>query len=162
MHLDRVSHSKFEEFFRDFYGDDELILPKIHIYSRRGSWLVTGVLRVNGITLGRHIFIQPTLVCRDSQNRLCAPRELVAHELTHSVQYARQGFFGFLKSYLGAYWTLLRKTKKWDLDTRMQAYLDIPQEIEARRAARVFLTQQSENVLEKFKEISHELHESHE
>jgi uncharacterized protein YjaZ len=144
MLLDGISHRRFEEFFRDFYGDDELILPKIHIYSRRGSRIVTTVLKVNGITIGRHIFIQTHLTWRDSENRLCAPKALIAHELTHSMQYARQGFFGFLKSYLGTFWKLVRKTKKWDFDSRMQAYLDIPQEIEARRAARVFLSQNSE------------------
>lgn len=144
MLLDGISQTKFEEFFRDFYGDDELVLPKIHIYSRRGSRFVTTVLKVNGITLGKHIFIQPHLTWRDSENRLCAPKALIAHELTHSMQYAQQGFFGFLKSYLGAYWKLLRKTKKWDFDSRMQAYLEIPQEIEARRAARVFLSRNSE------------------
>jgi hypothetical protein len=145
VHLDGVSHSKFEDFFRDFYGDDELVLPKIHIYSRRGSLLVTTVLKVNGITIGRHIFIQPHLTWRNAENCLCAPKALIAHELTHSMQYAKEGFFGFLKSYLGTYWKLLRKSKKWDFDSRMQAYLDIPQEIEARRAARVFLSQQKEN-----------------
>lgn len=141
MRLDRLSHRRFEEFFRDFFGDDELVLPKIHIYSRRGSWLVTTVLKVNGIAIGRHIFIQPHLTWRDSENRLFAPKALIAHELTHSMQYFRQGFFGFLKSYLGNYWKLLRKSKKWDFDSRMQAYLDIPQEIEARQAARVFISQ---------------------
>lgn len=144
MHLDCDSHSQFEIFFRDFYGDDKLLLPKIHVYSRRVSLIVTTVLQVNGITLGRHIFIHPNFTRRDEQNRLCAPKSLIAHELTHSVQYARQGFFGFLKTYLGEYWRLLRKTKKWDFQTRMQAYFDIPQEIEARRAARVFLSQSDE------------------
>lgn len=144
MHLDSISHSRFEDFFRDFYGDDELVLPKIHIYSRRGSLLVTTILRVNGIALGKHIFIQPNLTWRNAENRLCAPKALIAHELTHSMQYARQGFFGFLKTYLGAYWKLLRKSKKWDFESRMQAYLDIPQEIEARRAAKFFLSHNSE------------------
>ncbi len=144
MHLDKVSHSRFENFFRDFYGDDELILPEIHIYSRRVSLFVTTVLRVNGITIGRHIFIHPNFTSRDEQNRLCAPKALIAHELTHCVQYARQGFFGFLKTYVGMFWKLLRKAEKWDFQSRMQAYLDIPQEIEARRAARVFISQSGE------------------
>ena len=144
MHLDKISHSRFEKFFRDFYGDEELILPAIHIYSRRVSLIVTTVLQVNGITIGRHIFIHPKFTRRDEQNRLCAPKALIAHELTHSMQYAKQGFFGFLKTYLGAYWKFLRKSEKWDFQTRMQAYLDIPQEIEARRAARVFISQSDE------------------
>ena len=141
MHLDGVSHSRFENFFRDFYGDDELILPEIHIYSRRVSLLVTTILKVNGITIGRHIFIHPKFTKRDKKNRLYAPKALIAHELTHSVQYVRQGFFGFLKSYLGTFWKLLRKSKKWDFQARRQAYLDIPQEIEARRAAHLFMSQ---------------------
>ena len=139
MHLDGISHSRFEKFFRDFYGDEKLILPAIHIYSRRVSLLVTTILQVNGITIGRHIFIHPKFTKRDEQNRLYAPKSLIAHELTHSVQYTRQGFFGFLKSYLGAYWKLLRGSKKWDFNTRMQAYLDIPQEIEARHATDLFI-----------------------
>jgi uncharacterized protein YjaZ len=147
MHLNAHSHRRFERFFRDFYGDDELVLPPVHIYAHRGSRLVTSVLKVNGITLGRHIFIHPQFVRRDDCGRLCAPQALLAHELTHAMQYAREGFFGFLKSYLGAFWKLLRKTKKWDFDTRMQAYLDIPHEIEARRAARLFLTQKPETDL---------------
>lgn len=144
MHLDGISHSRFENFFRDFYGDDKLVLPKIHIYSHHLGWVVTKVLRINGIAIGRHIFINPRLTWRDSENRLCAPKELIAHELTHSMQYTRQGFFGFLRSYLGSFWKLLRKTKKWNFDSRMQAYLDIPQEIEARHAARVFVSQKLE------------------
>ncbi|MEO6589435.1 MAG: DUF4157 domain-containing protein [Pyrinomonadaceae bacterium] len=144
MHLDRVSHTKFQEFFRDFYGDDKIILPEIQVYSRRISLLITAVLQVNGITLGRHIFINPQFTFRDSNNRLCAPKALIAHELTHTMQYTTLGFFGFLDSYLSAFWKLLRKSKKWDFDSRMQAYLDIPQEIEARRAARVYMSQKSD------------------
>ncbi len=147
MFLDRNSHSQFQDFFRDFYGDDELILPAVHIYPRRISLLVTTVLQVNGITLGRHIFIQPQLTWRDSNNRLFAPKALIAHELTHTMQYSIQGFFGFLISYLGAYWKLLRKTKKWDMESRRQAYLNIPQEIEARRAARIYMAQKPEKEL---------------
>lgn len=144
MHLDRSSHKQFEQFFRDFYGDKNLRLPKIHIYSHRVSLIITKLLNVNGITIGRHIFIHPQFTWRDSGKRLCAPKALIAHELTHTMQYLRQGFFGFLYSYLKAYWNLLRKSEKWNFDARMQAYTDIPQEIEARRAARIFMSQSLE------------------
>lgn len=147
MHLDVVSHSRFEKFFRDFYGDDNLVLPKVHIYSRRISLIITSVLQVKGITIGRHIFIHPKFTRRDSKNHLCAPKSLTAHEITHSVQYKQQGFWGFLKSYLGEFWKLLRKSEKWDFNSIMQAYSEIPQEIEARRAARVFILKCQENNL---------------
>ena len=139
MRLNDLSHSRFEEFFRDFYGDELLSLPKIDIYFNRGSRLITSILKVNGITIGRHIFIQPQFTRRDEQNRMCASKALIAHELTHAVQYQRLGFFRFLQTYLSDYWQALRRRKKWDFASRMEAYLEIPHEIEARRAAEAFL-----------------------
>jgi hypothetical protein len=50
--------------------------------------------------------------------------------------------------YLRDYWTNLKKQQRWDANSRRQAYLSIPFEIEAREAANKFL-EWNENRIEK-------------
>ena len=139
MYLAKSTHEKFEEFYRDFFEDREMSVPKIEIYARRGAGLITRLLNINGITFGRRIFIRPQLMKRSEDERLYAPKALIAHELAHVLQYQKLGFFKFLYTYLKGYWQALKLKEKWDLNARMEAYLEIPHEVEARQFAADFL-----------------------
>ncbi len=56
MYLAKNSHTKFEEFYREFFDERKTGVPKIKIYSRRGAGLITRLFNINGITIGRHHF----------------------------------------------------------------------------------------------------------
>lgn len=132
MKLSANSHRQLEEFFREHFGDENLKLPEIHIYARRGARLLTKVLSVDGITFGRHIFITPRHLRRHQNGHQCAPPELIAHEIAHTMQYHRHGTFKFFYLYLKGYFAALRQKEKWNYLARTQAYLEIPHEVEAR------------------------------
>jgi hypothetical protein len=75
----------------------------------------------------------------NSANKLKLPEGLAAHEVTHTLQYKREGFFKFFYKYLTSFWRNLRKRKSWDIISRQEAYLEIPFEIEAREVAEKFI-----------------------
>jgi hypothetical protein len=135
MKLSAGSHRQLEEFFREYFGDEKLKLPEIQIYGRRGARLLTRLLSVDGITFGRHIFITPRHLRRGEDKRLYAPRELIAHEITHTLQYLRHGTFKFFYLYLKGFFEALRQKENWNFRARMEAYLEIPHEVEARLLA---------------------------
>lgn len=138
MRLSRDLHQKIERFFRVYYKDDSLKLPEVEIFIRRGAWIFSSLLFVSGITFGRKIFIKPSLIERDDKNRLVISKNLLVHELTHTMQYEREGFTGFLFKYFKDFCVNLRRKKKWDFYSRMESYLEIPHEIEARDSAEKF------------------------
>jgi hypothetical protein len=135
MKLSADSHRQLEDFFREYFGDENLKLPEIQIYARRGARLLTKLLSIDGITFGRHIFITPRHLRRNQNEHLCAPRELIAHEVAHTMQYLRHGTFKFFYLYLKGYFGALRQKEKWNYLARMQAYMEIPHEVEARALA---------------------------
>lgn len=139
MKLSRGAHQKFEKFFREYFRDENLRLPEIQIYCRRGARVFTRILMVEGIAFGRHIFIKPNYLRRDENGRLTADKDLLAHELAHTLQYRRHGSLGFFYFYLRGFFGALRRKRKWDLQSRVEAYLEIPHEIEARDCAAAFL-----------------------
>lgn len=139
MKLTTELHHEIERFFRFYYDDETLVLPEVQIYARRGAYYVLKIASAHGITFGRHIFINPEIVWRNSKNHLAIPKDLLIHELTHTMQYEKQGFFGFLFNYLRAYFSNLRGKKKRDINSRVEAYLQIPHEIEARDSAEKFI-----------------------
>ncbi len=139
MKLASKTHRLLEGFFREFFGDDKLSLPEIEIYAGRGARLFTKILKVHGITFGSVIFIKPDLMRRNDGRRLCIPKELLAHEATHVLQYQKSGFFKFLYTYLRHYFTGLTRQKRWDFNSRAMAYLQIPHEVEARRCGSKFV-----------------------
>jgi hypothetical protein len=138
MKLARETHRQLERFFREYFDDKKLKLPKIEIYTGRTAGFITKVLAIHGITIGRRIFIKPTLAKYNEKRRLTISKNLLSHEVAHVVQYQRLGFFGFLYKYLRDYFRLLRRKKKWNALARMDAYWEIPHEIEARHAAQDF------------------------
>ena len=139
MRLSRQSHQRLESFFRNYYSDDSLRLPEIELFVRRGAGIVSKLTGVYGITFGRFIFIRPALIIKSERKHLFISKKLMAHEATHVLQYVRLGWFGFLFTYLKAYWNGLKKKRKWDLNARMEAYLEIPHEVEARICADRFV-----------------------
>ena len=138
MKLAQGSHQKLETFFREHLNDEDFRLPKIHFYVGKFTRLFTFILKVHGITFGRRIFILPTFLTTNQENFLILPEKLVAHEVTHVVQYRREGFVRFFYKYLTNFWKNLRTKEKWDVNSRQEAYLEIPFEVEAREVADKF------------------------
>ncbi|MGI8882812.1 MAG: hypothetical protein ACR2IA_01030 [Pyrinomonadaceae bacterium] len=139
MKLSRNSHRTIEIFFRDFLQDENFTLPLTHFYIGNVSKFLTLFLKINGITIGRRIFIMPELISLNRKKQIKLPEDLVVHEIMHVIQYKKAGFVKFLYEYLRDYWSNLRKKRKWDTASRRIAYLEIPFEIEAREAAQKFL-----------------------
>jgi len=139
MKLAPSSHQKLETFFCEYLDDENFRLPKIHFYVGKFTRLFTTVLQLHGITFGRRIFILPKFLTINQANLLTLPEKLIAHEVTHAIQYRREGFVKFFYKYATNFWKNLRTKKKWDIDSRQQAYLEIPFEIEAREVADKFV-----------------------
>ena len=139
MKLAASSHQKLEIFFREYLDDKDFRLPKIHFYVGKFTRIFTTVLQLHGITFGRRIFILPKFLMINQENLLTLPEKLIAHEVTHVIQYRREGFVIFFYKYTTNFWKNLRTKKKWDIDSRQQAYLEIPFEIEAREVADKFV-----------------------
>jgi len=138
MKLAEKSHQKIEDFFREHLADASFRLPEIYFYGGKFSHYLTRVLNIQGITIGRRIYIFPGKFRFGESRRRWLDEELVVHEITHVLQYHREGFFRFLWLYVKSYSANLRKKKKWDLNARSEAYFEIPFEIEARQAASKF------------------------
>jgi Domain of unknown function (DUF4157) len=138
MRLSPRSHEVLETFYRLHFDEPALQLPQAQIYARSIAALITKLLRVNGVTVGRWVFIRPSVTFRDKMNALHAPPELIAHELTHVVQYQKYGIAGFLLGYLKSWANTLTSGAGFGSAARMQAYLDIPHEKEARETAAAF------------------------
>ena len=139
MKLSRNSHRKLEIFFREFLSDESFTLPIVNFYTGHLSKVFTLFLSINGITLGKRVFILPQLVSLNRKNQKKLPEELIVHEIMHVIQYQKTGFFKFFYTYLRDYWRNLRERDEWNSASRQQAYLNIPFEIEARCAAQKYL-----------------------
>ncbi len=146
MKLAKSSHQKLESFFREFTNDENFRLPVIHFYVGKFTRVFTAVVKVHGITFGRHIYIMPSFVELNRSNQLKLPEKLVAHEITHTLQYRREGFLKFFYKYLTSFWGNLRKQPDWSIMSRQEAYLDIPFEIEARKVAEKFVEWNAEKI----------------
>ncbi len=145
MRLSESATSLFTKFFEDCKRCEGFEPFEIQVYVRRGSKILTSILMVDGITIGRHIFVSPKLVSRDANDLLRISKTLIAHELVHVFQYRRLGFLKFLYVYVNDFWKIFRKKKKWNLKTWFDSYLEIPHEIEARDVASEFSVWLSQN-----------------
>ena len=139
MKLAESSHRKLEAFFREYLNDETFRLPQIYFYVGKCTNLLTAFISVHGITFGRRILITPRLLSFNQNNLLKLPDDLVAHEITHVLQYKREGFVKFFYKYLISFWRNLRKRGNWDAVSRQNAYLEIPFEVEARHVAAKFV-----------------------
>ncbi len=138
MRLSEYANSLFSDFFSDSEICESGRFPKVEVYARRGSWLVTNLLMVDGITIGRFVFINPKLVKRDQDRLLRISQTLMAHELAHVLQYQREGFFPFLIGYVKSFWEIFRKKERWNFRSWYESYFEMPQEVEAREIAAEF------------------------
>ncbi|MCW5958613.1 MAG: DUF4157 domain-containing protein [Pyrinomonadaceae bacterium] len=139
MRLAPDSRTKLEEFFREHFSDPLFRLPPIEIYSGGFTRMLTAFLKVHGITFGRRIFILPDLINSGINGEKKLSENLAAHEITHSVQYKRDGAIRFFYKYLTSYYRNLRRQGNYGLAARQVAYLQIPYEIEARETAESFV-----------------------
>lgn len=139
MKLAENSHRKIEKFFQDFLGDEDFSLPGICFFAGKFSGFLAFVLRIQGLTVGNRVFLAPGLIMLRQDNRKLLPKDLIVHEIAHVLQYQREGFLRFLLKYLNDYWKNLRKKKDWSAISRLEAYREIPFEIEARQIAEEYL-----------------------
>lgn len=135
MKLSKDAHKLFAEFFCDSDLCRVQEFPDIQVYAKRGSWILTNLLLVDGITFGRTIFIRPKLTKRDKDSVLRVSKTLMAHEITHVLQYKREGLYKFLLNYFRDFWRIFRKKKQWNLRSVFESYKKIPHEVEARKVA---------------------------
>lgn len=139
MKLSAKSHKKIEDFFREYLGEEDFRLPEIYFYGGKFTNYLTSFLKIEGITIGRRIYIFPDNFWVSENQKLRLGEELVVHEITHVLQYRREGFFRFLWLYFKSYLSNLMKRGKWDLMSRAESYFEIPFEIEARKTASKFV-----------------------
>lgn len=132
MRLSKDSKKRLEDFTKEFFRNEFENLPEMIIYAKSGAKWLTKILNIQGITLGKYVFLKPSLIWRDEQDQICAPRWLIAHEYAHVLQYRRLGMTRFLITYFIDFFRGLKRFEKWDFDARVKAYLEIPHEIEAR------------------------------
>ena len=139
MKLADSSHQRLEAFFREHLNDADFRLPAINFYVGIFTKILTNLISVHGITFGKRIFIAPKHLSLNQNNFLKLPEDLIAHEITHTLQYRREGFVKFFYKYLLSYRRNLCAKKKWNAAARQEAYLEIPYEIEARATAARFV-----------------------
>ncbi len=140
MRLSEEAHSRVERFFREHLDEPGLVLPRIEFHGGLGARVLTVWAKMSAMTLGRHVFIRPSLFGRDGGGRLTLPGWLVVHEAAHVLQYEEKGYTRFLRAYVRGYWRALREGGRWDKAGRMAAYLSITEEREAHRAEEAYLT----------------------
>jgi hypothetical protein len=103
MRLAAESRLLIEQFFRAQFGDPQVELPPIKVY---GNALINYFLRwqrVGAITFGSCVFVDSAYFARDTNGRMMMPGWLMAHEATHVLQFARDGWVKFLTAYLRDY-----------------------------------------------------------
>ncbi len=138
MRLSAATQKHIEDFYREFLLDADLKLPTIFVYCGRFATFMTGISRVGAITFGRRILVTRNRIRTGENNRVLMPGKLLAHETMHVIQYKRAGVAIFLISYLGNFWRKLLRGRKWDRAARMNAYLAIEEEVEARAAEEAY------------------------
>ena len=139
MKLADSSHQRLEAFFREHLNETDFRLPEIYIHVGVFTRILTGLISAHGITFGKRIFIAPKLLSFNRNNFLKIPEDLIAHEIAHVLQYRREGAMSFFYKYLLNYWQNLRRKEKWNALARLEAYLEIPFEIEACATASRFV-----------------------
>lgn len=138
MRLAKHSNSIFEEFFCETALCEEGNFPEIRVYVGFGAKFLTGLLLVDGITLGKAVYVSPRWARRSGDGRLIVSKQLLAHEFVHVFQYRNEGSIRFLIKYVMDFLKEFRKTKRWTIRAWFEAYQSIPHEVEARKYAGEF------------------------
>jgi hypothetical protein len=136
MRLATASRVELEEFYREALAQSGLALTDIRFHSGAGARFFVRMIRVSGITLGRHIFLVSSL---DEQKRRVISGTLAVHEVCHVLQYERKGMTRFLIDYVTEYFRILRRGKRWNAQARQQAYRSLSDEVEAQTAENQFI-----------------------
>ncbi|MBX7223328.1 MAG: DUF4157 domain-containing protein [Blastocatellia bacterium] len=140
--LDDASQQALEVVFRHFFtncGKPEVALPSIWLWGGWAGWWMTRVAQAEGITFGRHVFLEPAAVARLLEHPPGARLDaLLVHEATHVRQYVEAGTARFLWRYLRDYAGLLWKQRSLSAQARQAAYWNIPYEVEARAVESFF------------------------
>jgi hypothetical protein len=124
-------------FLRHHGRDPRLDLPDLVIHWGRPAALLTRLLGASAVTFGRRVWISPRLVEPSAEGAVISGA-LLAHEATHTLQYAAAGFLPFLLAYLRAYGRGLRREGAWSARGRTAAYHAIPAEQEAEAAEQAY------------------------
>ncbi len=138
MLLARASHERLERFFRQYFKDETLSLPRVSVYAGRFAGVSTTAIGFGAITFGSRVLIARSIVRRGEDGLLRAPGALVAHEATHVLQYERAGYVRFLFRYLREYSAALKKGSGRGLQRHWPAYRAISFEAEARAAEEAY------------------------
>ena len=138
MRLAENSSEIIESFFREYLNDEDFELPKINFFAGKLASVISTFLRIQGITIGKSILISPNSIILEN-NKKTTSKTLIVHEIAHVLQYRREGFFRFLYKYFRSYLGNFRKKRDWSPISRLEAYLEIPFEIEARKVADDFV-----------------------
>lgn len=141
MRLSDESQREVEEFFRRHTGQTGLSMPQVYVYAGGFAGLLTRAAGgVGAITFGRRVFVNPSLVRKDSEGRALLPAWLLVHEAAHVLQYEERGMLRFLAGYLRGYFRGLKEEGKgFGPAARNKAYLAIPEECAAREAERAYV-----------------------
>jgi hypothetical protein len=139
MRLAEESHARLEQFFRWYERDERLRLPVVSIHAGLLSHGLTRVLRIAGITIGRHVFVSRESLKRDPLGQLTIHALLMVHEAAHIRQFQQAGLLPFISGYVWEYLTFLCRSGKFDAEARRVAYEQITREREARQAEAAYL-----------------------
>ena len=137
MKLSASSRAELEEFFREFRGDENFLLPPVKVHGGRAVAWLAGRAGVDAITLGRRVLIAPRHVRSVGGARAVSGR-VMAHEVAHLLQAERAGLVPFLFAYLREYLKGMRREARWDAAAHWRAYSEISFEREAREAERAY------------------------
>ena len=134
--LSPLAQERVQQFFRAHTGDPSLFVPALSISAGAAAGLLTHVLGISAITLGRRVLVAPGLVWRhEEEGTVSLPAALVVHEAAHVLQYRSDGVLRFLAGYVRDYLAGLREGRRFDAAARQAAYRAIPAERAAREAA---------------------------
>ena len=131
MRLTPESHKRLQQFFRQHYGDAELVLPLIEWDVSAAARLAVRTSGVTAMTLGTRILFDPKALREDADGRFWIRNRLAAHEATHVLQYQRMGWGRFMWNYLGDYAGQMQQAAKWNAHAHFRAYEAINAEREA-------------------------------
>ncbi|NNE65183.1 MAG: DUF4157 domain-containing protein [Pyrinomonadaceae bacterium] len=138
MRLSDKSSRLFAEFFEEMGCCGASDFPDVRIYTGRGARILTRLLIVDGITIGKSVFVDRKYLSRRANGSAGMEKGLLAHELAHVVQYTNEGKIRFLRTYIRDFWSEFRSRGEWTGKAWFEAYQAIPHEIEARELAAMF------------------------
>ncbi|MDT7542626.1 MAG: hypothetical protein QOE33_2530 [Acidobacteriota bacterium] len=140
MRLAPASHDQLERFFRQYFDDETLTLPRVKIHAGLFAARLTKTFKISAITFGSRVLIAPGLFSLDDDEILRVSGRLFAHEVTHVLQYKRVGHVRFLSRYLREYAAAWMKLGGRGAGRHWAAYRAINFEKQARDAEDAYVS----------------------